>query len=74
MWVIGEAVFWWSPNAAFYGGIGGAQHIREVGSATLLRLVAPPEVSAAHRLIAGAVSYTHLVLVKHSLHRLLHQN
>ena len=31
-----------------------AQRIREVSSATLLRLVAPPEVTAAHRLIARA--------------------
>ena len=31
-----------------------AQRIRDVGSATLLRLVAPPEVTAAHRLIARA--------------------
>ena len=53
-WVIGEAVFWRSPNAALCGGIGGAQRIREVGSATSLRLVAPPEVSAAHRLLAWA--------------------
>ena len=52
VWVIGEAVFWRSPNAAPWGGIGGAQRIREVGSATLLRLVAPPGVSAAHRLLA----------------------
>ena len=29
-----------------------AQRIREVGSATSLRLVAPPGVTAAHRLIA----------------------
>ena len=34
--------------------MGGAQRIRDVGSATLLRLVAPPEVTAAHRLIARA--------------------
>ena len=45
-----------------WGGIGGAQRIRDVGSATLLRLVAPPEVTAAHRLIA--VSYTHLDVYK----------
>ena len=32
----------------------GAQRIWDVGSATLLRLVAPPEVTAAHRLLAGA--------------------
>ena len=32
----------------------GAQRIRDVGSATLLRLVAPPEVTATHRLIARA--------------------
>ena len=32
--------------------MGGAQRIRDVGSATLLRLVAPPEVTAAHRLLA----------------------
>ena len=31
-----------------------AQRIWDVGSATLLRLVAPPEVTAAHRLLAGA--------------------
>ena len=31
-----------------------AQRIWDVGSATLLRLVAPPEVTAAHRLIARA--------------------
>ena len=54
VWVIGDAVFWRSPNAALCGGIGGAQRIREVGSATSLRLVAPPEVSAAHRLLAWA--------------------
>ena len=42
------------PNAALYGGIGEARGIREVGSATLLRLVAPPKVTAAHRLLAGA--------------------
>ena len=34
--------------------MGGAQRIRDVGSATLLRLVAPPGVSAAHRLLAWA--------------------
>ncbi len=34
--------------------MGGAQRIRDVGSATLLRLVAPPEVTAAHRLLARA--------------------
>ena len=50
----GIVVFWRSPNAAPWGGMGGAQRIREVGSATLLRLVAPPEVSAAHRLLARA--------------------
>ena len=54
VWVIGDGVFWRSPNAALCGGIGGAQRIRDVGSATLLRLVAPPEVTAAHRLIARA--------------------
>ena len=61
-WVIGEAVFWRSPNAALCGGIGGAQRIREVGSATLLRLVAPPRVTAAHRLLAPAVPFCVLLL------------
>ena len=56
-------MFWRSPNAACWGGIGGAQRIRDVGSATLLRLVAPPEVSAVHRLLAPAVPVLYPVAV-----------
>ena len=41
---LGEAVFWRSPHAALYGGIGGAQRIREVGSATSLRLGLRPKL------------------------------
>ena len=41
------------PPAA--AALGGAQHIREVDSATVLRLVAPPKVTAAHRLLSSAI-------------------
>ena len=54
VWVIGDCGVLAVPNAACWGGIGGAQRIRDVGSATLLRLVAPPEVTAAHRLLPRA--------------------
>ena len=54
VWVIGDCGVLAVPQCRHVGRHWGAQRIREVGSATSLRLVAPPEVSAAHRLLAWA--------------------